>query len=344
MSRKSVYFISVGGVDITGAFNEKATDISVTDSSGETADTASITLADDNGQIAFPQIGAPISIGIGWGVPVLLFEGFVDDVSSKGDRGGGRSMTISAKSADTVKGKTKEQFEKHKDDATLGDVAKEWGQAAGLSEVFVHADLASIQRPYWSMNNESFPAWGERIAKSLGATFKILGGRAVMVPRSAGVSANGQPLVPITATWGGNLISWDIKPALGRPQHKKFRTRRYDRDEGEWKADEEEASYETESDATMTVRYPEPDEDGAKSRAKSAEKETDRERGGGSAEIDGNPAAQAEATCIIVGARPGVDGPYRIDSVTHKRSRGGGFTSSLTLKQPGEGTGKDERA
>ncbi len=340
---KASFFVSVAGTDVTGNFSADTTEISVTDSSGQTADTAQITLGDKDGHLALPGIGDAIQIGLGWGAPVLIFEGFVDDVSSSGSRGGGRTLSVSAKSADTVKGKVKEPAEKHEDDTTFGDVAKKWGKAAGLGEVFVHGDLAGIQRKYWSMNNESFAAWGERQARALGATFKIIGPRGIFVPRSAGVSANGRPLVPVVARAGDNLLSWNIKPLLGRPQHKEFRTRHFDVRQGSWKDSKESASYQTYADAVATYRYSEPDPDQAGERSGSDEKESDRERGGGSVEIVGNPLAQAEAPCQIVGARPGVDGSYTIESVTHTHSRGGGFESSLTLKRPEEGAGTDTR-
>lgn len=341
---KASFFVSIGGNDVTGNFSPYVTSITVTDSSGEAADTAQISLDDTDGQIALPDIGDPITIGLGFDGPVVIFEGFVDDVDCSFGRGEGTNLSISAKSADTVKGKTKEPAEKHRDDSTLGETFEAWAKEAGIEEVRVHADLASIKRDYWSMNNESFAAWGQRIAQAHGATFKILGGRAVLVPRSAGVSVDGRPLAPVIARKGpgGNLKSGNIKPKLGRPQHAKFRSRFFDIPSGDWKAEEIEASYETAAEAVMTTRYAET-ESGASDKAGSAEKETDRERGTGSIEIIGDPYAQAEAPCQVVGVRPGVDGTYRIDSATHKYTRGGGFDTSLTLKQPKDGAGTDSR-
>lgn len=340
--RRSSYYIEVGGRDVTSAFTESATDISVTDSSGETADSASISVDDTDGQIFLPPEGDEIKIGLGWEEPVIVFEGTIEKVTSAGSRGSGRSLNISAKSADT-NGKAKAQNQKHQDDATLGEVVGKWAGEAGIPEAFVHPDLAQIRRAYWSMNGESFMAWGARMAKAYGATFKIMGGRVVMVPRSAGVSVTGEALTTIVAEFGRNLISWSIDTARGRPQQSRFRSRHFDRQEAEWKSEEEEAGYETGTESEDMARFSEPGADEARSRAGSRAKESDRDRGGGSIEIDGEPAAQAEATVVLVGARAGVDGRFLIETVNHKRSRSGGFTTSLTVKKPGEGVGQDKR-
>lgn len=53
--------------------------------------------------------------------------------------------------------------------------------------------------------------------------------------------------------------------------------------------------------------------------------------------IEGDAAAIPDGLCIVEGARPGIDGPYRIESVTHSYSRGGGFVTELSLRQPGSG-------
>ena len=57
--------------------------------------------------------------------------------------------------------------------------------------------------------------------------------------------------------------------------------------------------------------------------------------------IEGDTAAIPDGLCIVTGARPGVDGPWRIESVTHSYSRGGGFITQLSLKQPGSGGAGD---
>jgi phage protein D len=59
--------------------------------------------------------------------------------------------------------------------------------------------------------------------------------------------------------------------------------------------------------------------------------------------IIGNPSAQPEGSCTVVGARPGIDGSYKIESVTHKLDRSKGYETTLELKHPEGDVGSDSR-
>ncbi len=73
----------------------------------------------------------------------------------------------------------------------------------------------------------------------------------------------------------------------------------------------------------------------AKERARNNKKDCKREKGGGSVVINGSALAKPGAICIISGARPGIDGPWRIEQVSHSFSRSG-WTTSLSFKMPGK--------
>lgn len=330
------FSVSVGGQDVSSRFRPLVTEITIRDAAGEASDTCSITLDDAGGMIALPAMGTPITATI----EGAYFQGFVDDVRSQGGRGQGMTLTISAKSAD-MRTDTKAQREKHTDSGTLQQAAQAFAPS-GLS-VKVEGSLAGLQRPYWSMNREHFMHWAVRTAREVGATFKIMGGTAIFVPRNEGISASGRPLVPIQATRGVNLISWDIAPILSRPQYGTFAVAYYDPAEATWKTETAGAQGRGGVSTTATDRFAAPDSGGAKSRADAMSKEGDRESGEGSVTILGSAAATAEAPCIVSGCRPGVDGAYRIDVAEHRLTRGGGFETKLTLKQPGGSAGQDSR-
>jgi phage protein D len=344
MSRRAIFWVSVNGSDVTAGLSPYVTSIRVRDAAGLASDTATIDVEDSYGQLQLPEPGAAVSIGLGWegGVALVMFEGIVDDIGSTGGRGQGRLLSISAKSADT-RGPLKEKTEKHKDEASFGAVATEWGQAAGLSDVAVHPALAAVERPWWGMQSESYLAWGTRHARELGATFKVMGTRAVFVPRSQGQSATGKTLQVIRAAWGENLIAWSLKPVLGRPAYGKFRINWFDDKQSKWKSEDVEAVDPT-VPTVATDRIAATSQAEAQQRAGSRRTEAEREGGGGTVTIDGEPAAQAEAECEVSGARPGIDGRYRIDVVEHSYSRSGGFATTLTLKQPAGEAGNDSRS
>lgn len=95
--------------------------------------------------------------------------------------------------------------------------------------------------------------------------------------------------------------------------------------------------------AVLQETYSAADAPGAANTAKGKKTSSQRQSGEGSVEMVLTPNARVEGTFTLKGARPGVDGAYRIAGVTHKLSRSGGSTTSLELKQPGSGVGTDSR-
>lgn len=337
---KAIFSVVVAGQDITQNLNPVLQSLRVTDKAGMSSDSASLELDDREGQIILPEPGAVVLISLGWEGHGLgrVFEGVVDDITASGSRSG-RTLSISAKGMDT-RGKAKEGQRRHFDDATIGDAMTAAGERAGLT-VSVDPELAKIKRPYIALDDESFVAFGERIAREVGGTFKIVGTRAILAKRNGGSSVGGSPLPTVTAAWGVNLHSYDIAPILGRPVEKAAKARWYDKEKAEWKSILAETGTEG-GITTKPARFPEPDEDRAGEQAKSDAAESDRKSGEGSVVIEGTIDAQPEGQCIVTGCRPGVDGAYRIEAVNHDYSRGG-WTTSLDLRQPKGEAGKDSR-
>lgn len=337
---RAICKIFVGGQDITSRIEPLLIDLSISDRAGASSDSASMTIDDRSGQIVMPGPRAPVQIFLGWegGGVALAFSGVVDEIRSNGGRGG-RRLSIGAKGMDT-RGKAKQGQRKHFDDKTIGDAMSAAAQEAGIS-VSVDPAFASIKRKYIALDDESFVAFGERMARELGGTFKIVGDRAVLAKRNGGASPSGLILPTVFATWGSNLHSWDITPIIGRPVEKEALARYYDPKSAEWK--EEKADTGTaDAETTKPSRYSEADQDRAKEQASSDAAESDRQSGQGSVTIEGNTDAQPEGLCVVAGARPGVDGVYRIEGVDHRYSRGG-FTTGLDLRQPKGEAGKDSR-
>ncbi|HWL31213.1 MAG TPA: late control protein [Xanthobacteraceae bacterium] len=341
MAKRAFYQIIVAGQDISSRFNPLSTSIRISDKEGTHSDSAEITVDDRDGYILLPQTGAPMSILLGWEGfgAISVFVGTVDEVRSRGTRGGGRELTISAKGVDT-EGKAKQPQQRHMDNKTVKQALEETGKAAGITSIKVDPKFASETREWWGLNDESFLHFGERVAHELGGVFKVRGTEAILAVKDGG-SASGLAMGTVTGAWGDNLISWDISPTLGRKRHKKSRARYYDRKAAKWKETEVEI-LDQGAQAIFGDRYSRADEGESKGSATNGAKDAEREKGGGSAEIDGNAAARPGGTFLLVGARPGIDGAYRIEGVDHNYSRSG-WTTKLELKLPQGEAGKDKR-
>lgn len=229
------------------------------------------------------------------------------------------------------------------DDASLQGFLDKAASNAGLAGIKFDPAFANIQRDYWSADSESFLHLGQKIAREVGGTFKIRGDWAVVAKRGSGLSPSGAALPPVMGVVGVNVICLDIEPISMRDRFKTSVVRYFDRPEAMFKTvevgtDDERAKVDRES-LTSAV-----DEAHAREIAEGRKSDSKREGGDGSAELDLDIDAQPEAQFILRGARPGVDGAYRIASVGHKVDRGGGSTTSLELKEPGQGAGSDDRA
>lgn len=343
--KQALYQITIDGIDVSENFSPILQRLRVHLAAEETSDTVDIELDDAYGRIALPSDDAFVAVALGWDVwgLVPVFEGVVDDIKSRGARGGGTTLSITARSADT-KGKGKHGQEKSWDDKTLKEVMEEAAREAGFT-MQIDSELGQIKRDWWGMHAESFYHFGHRIAREVGGVFKVFGKRAVLVKRNGGLSAAGMALSSVTATAGegGNLINWDISPTVGRPRYANVVARWYDMKEAKWKQEKVEIGGDVGGKADNYTRFTEGDQNEAKSAGKNGKKASDRNKGEGSVLIDGDPTATPEGICIVSGARPGIDGAYRIDNVDHDLARNDGFTTSLKLKQPQDGAGSDSR-
>jgi phage protein D len=344
---KANYSISIDGSDVSSNFGPVLQSMSITDSDGGKSDTLDIVLNDMYGQLLLPRASAAIQAAIWWEeVPAfsvagaVTFSGKTDEPKSHGSRSGGLTLSIGAKSADHV-GKGKAKLNKQQDNTTFGAVAQQWGQLAGY-QVQVDSSLASIKRAYWAMHNESFHNWGRRIAKELGATFKIAYPKAAFVPRNSGTSASGQQLSPLIVVAPGNLISWEITPIQGRGLYANSRAFYYDPAAALYKV-VSNATGINGAEADLTDAHKHADQDHATNKSKSNAADSQRKSGGGSIELYGDPRAMSQNDCQLSGARAGVDGAYRIKTARHTFSRGGGWSCSVDVEQPQGAAGSDSR-
>ncbi len=346
---EAVFFISVGGNNVTNRIAAYLEHLSIEDKTGNETDVAKIVLNDSGGQLLLPGIGDAMTISLGWADTgaVLVFEGTVTEVTSRGGRHSGRTLCITAHGVD-LNGKAKEPLEFHKDKATLKDFMNEAAGKAGLSFA-AHPSIGSIMRDYWAAGTESFIHLGQRIAREVGASFKITAGEAFMWPMNSLFTTIQGGDGSIKAIWGdgdggGNLIDWDIAPILARPRYKTARVRYYDPATATWNEKTKDVGgIGSDFVAEHTHRQTRADDGEASDTAAANSSTSEREAGSGDVTVVGNPAARPDGTCVVSNVRPGVDGTYRIDGITHTLVRGIGFRTKLDLKQPQGDAGTDGR-
>ena len=333
MRNEGQFAILVGGSDVTLRMKDIVQSISVSDRAGTSSDMAVIVLDDSAGNIIWPTYDEPciILLGTRGGGISIAFTGTVDEVRHSGGRGGS-AIEIVAKGIDTS-GKTKEPQQRHFDDMTIEEILQAAGATAGVTDVRVDTELGAIEREYEHMDDESFIAFGQRLAGEIGGTFKVRNNIAVMAKRNAARSPLGSPLPSVIAARGDNLIEWSVAPYIGRPRYSQIRVRYYDTATAKY----EEIVIETGivgGDATAVGRFRARNKAAAEDKANAIRANCERGSGMGSVTIEGNVGAQAEATCAIVGARIGVDGLYVIDGGDHRYTRAGGCVTTLQLAYP----------
>jgi hypothetical protein len=200
---------------------------------------------------------------------------------------------------------------------------------------FVGANLDNITEKMWVQDNESAGALARRIAVKYGLSFKIIGNTVFMSPPKFMPNGNSWPTVE--AEWGKNLINWRIKPFSTRADWAGAQQRFFDVYNGLWK----KVASPIGGDYPFGVASAVASLPGAAPNSRAGTQTNDamgedarQGRGTGSATINGEPAAQPNGILHIVGARPGVDGSYRITEAEHNYSRGSGYTTRCSLDSP----------
>jgi len=337
---EQVFEAVTGSGDESDSLGSQVMSVKITDASGKTADTCEIELNDMDDQIVMPRKNAPIEVILYRDDKpgAITFSGWIGVPSSRGARGSGQVILIEAKAADMRSG-LKIRKEKHLDDSTFEQAAQAF--APDGVTVKIAGELGQIRRDYWYLGRENFMHWAQRTAAELGATFKIMGTTAVFVPMNSGQSVSGKPLQTIEATKGVNIISWDMSPENERNDRDEFEVTWYDPADAKWKTQDGTVKVIGRGN-TGTYGYSAADQDTAGHISKSLKKKKERERGGGEVTIDGEPAAQAEALCVVT-IRPGISGTYLIDKAEHRWTRKQGFLTKLDLKMPKDAAGTDDR-
>lgn len=328
--------VIVDGEDVSLRFRRLLISMTISKTRKPESDTADVELDDRVAEL--PPKGSRVVISIARrGSPFIeRFRGKTDEPRSAGGRNGGRVLRVHAKASD-MGGALKERRSKDWTDQKLGRILEEAGKEAELSRVIVAPEYADLHRTFEDMDNESFPAFGRRIAREIGATFKIEDDLAVFAVPNRGMSATGQALPIVPITYGDNLLDWDIVPTIARPAHRKHQASWFDRQTASWRREEREGAGERATRRAGAARA-----NGAEASEETGAGAAGEESSAGKGSISclGDTRLQPEGFVTLAGARRGVDGRYVVDSMRETVDRSGGYGASLEVEAPGEGAGK----
>lgn len=329
MAKRAIYEVIVDGKSINEVLNPRLLSLTVSDKAGTTSDTCTIVIDNTDGRVALPRENAKVEVSIGWfgGELADVFSGNVDTIRTSGSRAG-RTITVQAKGLDTS-GKVKEPQRRSFQNLTIKEILEAAGSFAGVTRILVDPELGVLRRISEVMDNESFVALGERLAREIGGTFKVRNDAAVMAKRGSGKSPAGDDLPDVPVTNGVNLHEWEVDPYVGRHRYKKVVVRYYDQAAAEHKEVVVETDVEG-SDAEAIGTFTAATKELAEQKAEAVKKSSERQSGAGRVVIEGAPGAQPEAAAVLNGTD--IDGRFRIDGVQHQISKGSGFVTTLTLR------------
>ncbi len=312
------WIINIGGVDVTGRFNDKLLSLEVQDNEGTESDSCSIKVDDRDGKLPIPPTGDIILVSMGLGLLKPMGKFTVNDVSVGGFP---RKMTITGQSAD-VKSELKEQRHEAHNDKTVqtivGDIAKRHGL-----ESSVLGELASFKYTSMPQTGESDMHFLTRLAKTHDAISTIKNGKIIF-------SKKGSFELGVVTVLGTQVKQYSCsKP--DRPKHKESQGSFWDPKKATRETEKQSGG--AEKAIHQIGKYFSDGKEEAGEAAKSKADELKRSEKTVDLTIDGDPSIMAEMKILIVGLRTGVDDLYRIKTVTHTID-GNGYSTKIQGELP----------
>lgn len=310
------YRILADNQDITAAIRDRLLLLRLTDAAGIQSDTAEIRLDDRDHAIALPATGASLDIALGYRESGLASMGkyTVDEMELEGPPD---VMAITAKAAD-MKRSMKEPRTQGWDQVQLGDVVTTVATQHDLAAV-IDPDLAGIMIPHLDQTAESDMHLLRRLASDYGATMKIANGRLIFMLKGAGKTASGKALPGATIT-RSDVTGWRVTLA-DRGKYGAVTTTWQDVAGAETRAVTAGAG-----EPVFTIRKTYADQMAAEAAAKAKLAEFARGEAKLSLTLPGRADLFVEAPLSVTGIRPGADGDWLIERVTHTLDTSGWIT------------------
>ncbi|SDK39728.1 phage late control D family protein [Bradyrhizobium ottawaense] len=333
-----IYRVSKDGIDITGQFNDRTTQIKVDLQAGNgNDDQCTITVDDRDWRVARPIPGESLQIWLGYAEIGLAYMGSfeIDDVTFVGPP---RSIKLTGKSTgsnDIQKAPAIKDFENKSISDILGGMAGKTGLGVSISGA-----LGDIKIPFKNQVVSNLHMIHE-LERLTGAVAKVVDGHLMFVKRDGGESASGVAL-PTLVLQPEHFGTWQVR-YTSKPGYGGVKAAYFDKDEmvrkwvdsavggglgglankftgnfniGQLFNSKEEAQQAASSQAANFKRA---EVQGVFDLAK------------------GDPWIRDQQTLIVTGMRDGINGSYVIDKVTHTYIKSTGIKSQMECKQPGDG-------
>ena len=317
--------ITLNGKDVTDTWKSVLESVSVTDEAGVKSDTCEIVFDNREG-LSAPPIGAELQVWIGYEPsPVYMGKYKIDSWTKTFPV---KRLTVSAKAADLTSDFRAHKIRSHHQMTVKAIVQKIAGEH-GLTAV-VDAKLGAIQIDHIDQQTESDMSFLSRLARRVGATFKLADGKILFAAKGSSNAPSGKAKTAIViAPADVTMISATCDK---RGNFKSAVATYMDRPSGKRK---------TVTAGSGTPKHRDRRLYGSQAEARAAAEATLGNLTRGqvtlSIEAPGNPALYAEALVTPKGFDPDIDGRYLVKSVTHTYG-GSGYTTSATAETEGAST------
>lgn len=331
------YRVTVGGAEVTGAFQDRLSEIRITDKTGIKSDRVTLTFDNRDKALGLPPMGSVLSVWLGYKESGLVYMGryTVDRLTIFGPPD---TMTIEGKAADmrsSLMAQKKRGWEETTLGALVAKIAGEHGLGAAVSPELAAQKIARIDQA-----DESDMHFLTRLGQRFDAVAKPADGKLLFTKAATGRSASGQALGGVTIT-AQEIVKWSVEWSL-RDDHEQIGAQFADDKEGGLKTVTVPKEGGAASGPTFTLRQNYPDKAAAETAAAAESAARNRARGDLSLTIIGRPTVGAESPITVVGVTQGISGKWIGTEVTHILMPNDGFITEIQCEPPGQKAGGDD--
>jgi phage protein D len=334
MKSHPIFRMTVGSSDVTTMLASRMLSLTVVDNAGSEADSFNLRLDDTKttsggNNIPMPVAGDSVEIEMGYEDTGLVYLGefFIDEVILSADPAW--EMEVRGESAN-MNSSLKTLRSQAWDNKTIGDIVTEIAGRNNLTPV-ISPELAGILIEHIDQMTRSDMAFLQRLAVDYSAVFKVIEGQAVFALAGQNVSVTGQNITDMVIRPDENVHGWKVLHQH-RGRFSTLSTRHHDYETGETMIEQAPGMPDGNgSDRIHTRRHPTPEE--AQAAAASEARRLAATSAKLSIQLVGEPRLSAEGSVILQGFRDGVDGNWKIKSVTHEFANGG-LTTTVSGEVP----------